>query len=151
VKRVIVLDSGPLGLACDNPRKAAVEQITLWRIRARANSAILMIPEIADYEVRRELLRVGAHAGLRRLDRLRGELEYAPISTPAMERAAQLWAEARRRGTPTSDDKRLDGDVILAAQALVFAGLNDVLTVATENVAHLSQFVHAQTWSQIDE
>ena len=31
-----------------------------------------------------------------------------------MLRAAELWAQARRRGRPTADPKELDCDVILA-------------------------------------
>lgn len=45
---------------------------------------------------------------------------------------------------PTADDKELDGDVILAAQAEQADAL-----VATENVGHLSRFVDAQAWRDI--
>ena len=107
--------------------------LTLWRIQARANGAILVIPEIADYEVRRELLRAGATAGLRKLDRLRSELAYAPLTTEAMHRAAALWALARRGGYATAEDAALDGDVIVAAQAQCYAGHGDDLKIATDN------------------
>jgi predicted nucleic acid-binding protein len=83
--------------------------------------AIVYVPEIADYEVRRELVRAELHEGVRRLDRLKSVLTYLPINTEVMLRAAQLWAEARNRGTPTADPKALDADVILAAQALQLA------------------------------
>ena len=61
-----------------------------------------------------------------------------------MLRAAELWADARRRGRSTADPKELDADVILAAMALE-AGA----TVATENVGHLSRYVSAKHWRQI--
>ena len=61
-----------------------------------------------------------------------------------MLRAAELWAEARKRGQPTADPKVLDGDVILAAQALQVGGI-----VVTDNIGHLSQFVDARRWSDI--
>jgi len=61
-----------------------------------------------------------------------------------MLKAAELWAVARRRGRPTADLKELDCDVILAAQAL-----EQEAVVATENVAHLSQFVTARHWKDI--
>ncbi|HMB03938.1 MAG TPA: PIN domain-containing protein [Isosphaeraceae bacterium] len=147
--RIIVLDSGPLGLACQGPNKPEVRTITRWRIRAWANGALLVIPEIADYEVRRELLRAGAMAGVRRLDALRDELAYAPITTEAMRKAAELWAGARRRGVPTASDDRLDADAIVAAQALLYVGHGDDLTVATDNVRHLSRFLDAQPWEAI--
>ncbi len=59
--------------------------------------------------------------------------------------AAGFWAEARRLGRPTADSKALDGDVILAAQA---AQANAV--IATENVGHLSLFVEAARWRDIE-
>ena len=78
----------------------------------------VFIPEIADYEVRRELLRAGKTAGVMRLGELQKVFTYLPITTSVMRRAAALWAAARNQGRPTADPKALDGDVILAAQAL---------------------------------
>jgi len=63
-----------------------------------------------------------------------------------MLRAAELWAEVRRRGRPTADPQALDGDVILAAQTLSIGG-----RVATENVGHLSLFVEAADWNVVEE
>jgi hypothetical protein len=66
-----------------------------------------------------------------------------------MRRAAELWAGSRHKGRPTADDKALDADVIVAAQAIEFAGHGDRLTVATENSRHLSRFLDAQRWEAI--
>jgi hypothetical protein len=63
--------------------------------------------------------------------------------------AADLWAQARKSGLPTAPPDALDGDVILAAQALLATGPGDVVTVATGNVGHLAQFVDAQPWEKI--
>jgi len=92
-------------------------------------------------EVRRELVRAGLEEGVKRLDRLKSVLNYLPINTEVMLKAAELWAEARNRRTPTADPKALDADVILAAQALQIGG-----SVATENVGHISLFVEAKDW-----
>jgi predicted nucleic acid-binding protein len=107
------------------------------------------LTEITDYEVRRELLRLHASAALRRLDLLCGQLEYIEITTLAMRRAAELWAQVRQQGQPTADPHALDGDVILAAQALLAAGPSDTIVVATTNVGHLSRLVPAQRWQEI--
>jgi hypothetical protein len=95
------------------------------------NGAIVATPKIADCEVRRGLILAGLAEGIRRLDELIAEFSfYIPISTDAMRRAAEPWADARRKGVTTADDKEIDADVILAAQAMCFSGLTDKLTVA---------------------
>ncbi len=100
--------------------------------------------EIAGYEVRRELLRANKRAGIKRLDNLRTTLDYLPISTAIMLRAAELWAEVRKRGNPTADPHALDADVILAAQAEQAEAI-----VATDNPKHLALLVEAKRWQQI--
>ncbi len=66
-----------------------------------------------------------------------------------MLRAAELWAAARRAAMPTASPDALDGDVILAAQAILSAGAGDIVTVATDNGGHLAQFVDAQPWEKV--
>ena len=109
--------------------------------------ATVMVPEIADYEVRRELIRARRTRGIARLNALIAEVEYLPITTPAIRQAATFWAEARQQGRPTAADPALDGDVILAAQAATLDRTGVI--VATTNVRHLSQFVPAEVWTAI--
>ena len=90
------------------------------------------LPEIADYEVRRELLRAGKASSIARLDALAAALKYVPLSTAAMRKAAELWADSRKAGKPTASEKAIDGDVILAAQAMTL-GVSPFV-VATTNV-----------------
>jgi len=93
--------------------------------------------------------RCAPQAGTRlaRLDALVGLLEYLPLTTVAMRQAALFWAQARQQGQPTADNKALDGDVILAAQAITL-GIADTV-IATTNVGHLSRFVPAALWPDI--
>lgn len=143
----IVLDSGPLGLVT-NPRMSEQGIACLyWVQQSLAAGRRIVVPEIADYEVRRELLRANRHAGLARLDALVRQVDYLPITTSAMKLAAQLWAHARQQGRPTTDDRALDGDVILAAQVRTSDFPQAV--VATTNVRHLSQFVLAALWIEL--
>ena len=100
-----------------------------------------MVPEIADYEVRRELLRLGSPVALANLDLLAARLEYLPLDTVAMRIAARLWAQARATGQPTAPNHALDGDVILAAQA---HALNLPVIVATGNPVHLARYLSAE-------
>lgn len=149
MSRVVLLDSGPLGMVT-NPRATSVSlECQLWFDSLESRGYKAMLPEIADYEVRRELLRVGKVASIRRLDQLKTAIIYRPITTAVMLKAAELWAEARRRGRPTADPKALDGDVILAAQAILVVEEGNEVIVATTNVRHLSQFIDAREWRLI--
>lgn len=67
-----------------------------------------------------------------------------------MLRAADLWANARRRGRPTADPTALDADVILAAQTQLFAeAIRERVLVVTMNERHLAQFVETRRWQEI--
>lgn len=94
-----------------------------------------------DYELRRKLLRANKTNSVRKLDGLKAILRFLPITSAAMLLAADLWASFWQRGLATTDPKKLDVDVILAAQALTVAPKD--LIVATSNAALVSRFVRA--------
>jgi predicted nucleic acid-binding protein len=144
----VVLDSGPLGLLTLRRRKSTeADACRLWLDRLLEDGVRVYVPEIADYEARRELLRIGKAAGVARLDALKVVLHFVPITTPTMLLAADLWAQTRRAGLPTAAREALDADVILAAQAIT---LNlPELVVATGNTAHIGRFVTAAAWHEI--
>ena len=131
-----------------HPRKNA--PITHWLRGLIQGGVAVIVPEIADYEVRRELMRLNAAKGIARLDALKIELGYLPLTTQTMLQAAAYWAQVRREGRPTTDDKALDGDVILAAQATMLADQGDDVVIATTNVGHLARFVVADEWGNIE-
>ncbi len=142
----VILDSTPLGILC-NPRTSPhVLACRQWLADLLAAGRRVIIPEISDYEIRRELIRLGSMVALANLDGFECQLEYLPISTAAIRLAADIWARARNTGQPTAPDPGLDGDVILAAQAL---SLSIPVLVATSNPRHLSRFVAAELWSGI--
>ena len=137
----IILDAGPLGrIAHPRPNREIAE----WLTGLLKAGVTVILPEIADYEVRRNLLLEGLAQSIARLDQLKKALIYLPLTTKVMLRAAELWAEARKSGRPTADPKALDCDVILAAQAEQAGAI-----VATENVGHLSFFVEARDWRSL--
>jgi predicted nucleic acid-binding protein len=147
--RHILLDSSPLGLLCHPARTADVIAITQWSKSCLAAGHRIYIPEVIDYELRRELLRAGKTESVTELDGLKSLFYYLPITTVAMLRAADLWAMARQTGVPTGDPKKLDIDVILAAQAMTLAVSPSDLIVATSNVSHISRFAPADLWKNI--
>jgi predicted nucleic acid-binding protein len=140
----VFLDTGPLGMASNPKSSPENDACQLWVNDLVTAGVRVFVPEIADYEIRRELLRADKTEGLQRLDILKVALEYLPITTDAMLLAAELWAKARKEGYPTAQDKALDGDVILAAQALATGLPATEIVVATVNVDHLIRFLPAK-------
>lgn len=142
-----MLDTGPLGLVTNPKLSAESAACAQWlQVHVAAGSRVI-IPEIADYELRRELLRANKMKGIARLDDLENFLEYLPVTTAAMRQAAKFWAQARREGQPTAGDRTIDGDMILVAQAVTLA-VPDVV-IATTNVGHLAKFIAAELWQNI--
>ena len=145
--RLIVLDSTPVGMLCHpNPRGAALDCIK-WLRELLANGHRIVLPEVVDYEVRRELRRARRGNAIRNLDDLAIRVEYLRLDTPQIRLAAELWARVRQLGLPTAGPDSLDADAILGAQAL---SLNDpTVVVATSNPGHLTRFVNAELWQNI--
>ncbi|HYI61586.1 MAG TPA: PIN domain-containing protein [Acidimicrobiales bacterium] len=143
----VVLDSGPLGLLSNPSSSVAAEAANRWA-RATIDRHQIVVPEIADYEVRRELVRAERAEGLRRLDALATGFDYLPVTTAMWRQAADLWATARREGRPTAPDPALDGDVLLAAQALAL-GADGEVVIATTNPRHLRRYAPASSWEEI--
>jgi len=128
-----------------SPQSLACAQ---WLQLVVNKSARIILPEIADYEVRRELLHANKIKGIVQLNALVELLEYLPITTAAMRLAALLWAQARQQGQPTAGDKTIDSDMILAGQAITLGASNVI--IATTNVGHLARFTPANLWQNIE-
>jgi len=124
----ILLDSSPLALLCSPVRSSEVIAIAHWASSCLASGHQIYLPEIIDYELRRELLRAGKTNSVLRLNGLKTTFDYLPITTEAILYAA---------------------DLILAAQARTLAVPASGIIVATANVAHISRFVSADLWTNI--
>jgi hypothetical protein len=105
---LIVVESGPLGRLCNPTSSEPAGDAHRWARHHLERGRRLVVPEISDYEVRRELVRAGLVEGARRLDELGAGLGFVPVTSA-------MW----RRGDA------LDGDVLLAAQALELATEHD--------------------------
>lgn len=151
---IILLDSGPLGLIT-NPKGGAEAQVCkAWLQTLAPSGHVALVPEIIDYEHRRELLLAGLTQAIMRLDGFKAVGAYFPVSEEAYLHAASLWAAARRQGIPTADRFALDADVILAAQAATldprgWGQPGAPVIIATTNVGHLSRFADARLWRDI--
>lgn len=146
----IVLDSTPLGLLTQRHGIRAADEAQDWLARHLSAGTRIIVPEIIDYELRRELLRLKKTNAVARLDAFNAAMpdRYLPLTTPALRLAAELWAKVRQAGLPTADAHALDADVILAAQVRT-AGFPADTIVATGNLGHLARVVKAELWTSI--
>jgi len=135
----VLLDAGPVGILTHPHNPPHVVACRHWVANLQVAGWRVILPEIADYEIRRELLLRGSATGIAHLDWLGGQLEYLALTTAA--------AATRLAGTPTAGAGELDGDVILAAQATTLG--DPGVMVATANVGHLARFVSAELWQKI--
>lgn len=65
---LILLDTGPLGMISNPNATPANLQCYRWADALIAAGHRVVVPEIADFEGRRELLRLGRTKGIARLD-----------------------------------------------------------------------------------
>jgi hypothetical protein len=149
--KAVFLDSGPLGLVTQKKGVPTVDECRRWVDSLTLNGVLVIVPEIADFEIRRELIRTGKTPSVARLDAFSAAAidHYMPITTAAMRRAADIWADARNRGVPTADSRALDADVVLASQALTAGFAASEIIVASMNVRHISRYVNCELWSNI--
>ncbi len=146
-----MLDTGPLGLLTNPKKTPEVRGAAQWAVDMMSAGHRIVVPAIADFEVRRELVRAGKVTGIAHLDAFNAARpdRYLPLSDAALRLASNLWAQARNAGTPTADPKELDCDVLIAAQALTMGVPSFDLVIATSNPGHLSLFVTADLWTNI--
>lgn len=136
MSRVILLDTHPLSKVTHPKIDPKVQQ---WLKSLRENKTVIRVPEIADYELRRELLRQEKQKSIDRLNKL-SQICLIPLTPETMRKAAELWAWVRNQGKPTASNDSLDGDVILAAQAILQLKSFDQVIVVTTNLKHISRF-----------
>ncbi len=149
--RLVLLDAGRLGMLTNPAGEARNAQCREWAERLLTRGDAIAVPEVADYEVRRELVRAEKTQGLGRLNALRTHpaFLYVPLTTATMDKAAEFWALMRRQHAPTAPTSALDGDVILAAQAWLPTEEGYDTVVATTDPAHLSRLVPAAAWTDV--
>jgi predicted nucleic acid-binding protein len=146
----LLLDTGLLGQLC-HPGNSANKPASDWvqAILRSGSEDRVFLPEVCDYELRRKLLHLiqkgqSTQRSIQRLDELGELLDYLPLETSMMRKAAEFWCDSRLRGNQTASNESFDGDVILAAQAAAVSG-----TVVTTNRKHLAQFVPARDRTEI--
>ena len=149
--RIIVLDSGPLGLAAHRPNITEVRQCLAWLARLEVTGARIVLSEIADYVAARALLRPASRRVSAGSTASRLASSICRSAHSAMLQAAAFWADVRHRGIPTASPDALDADCILAGMAATAFDPGDtVSTIATNNVVHLIRFSGIDARGQLE-
>ncbi len=151
MRLTIFLDAGPLGLVTNPKKTPDTIAAAQWVYDMEAAGHRFIVPAVADYEVRRELVRANKARGIARLDAFNAAEagRFLSVTDAALLRGADLWAQARNAGNPTADPRELDADVLIAAQALDTGLPFSEFVIATVNVGHLSLFAPADHWTNI--
>lgn len=156
---IVFLDSNILGLISNaNTSFDECQKCDKWFTTLSIRGVRFFTSDICDYEVRRGLISSFIRSGkippgIDILNSLKTNdcLEFLPISTEALDLAANLWARASNEGLTTRDDKNIDVDIIISAQYQIlkdeYPGRQVI--VATTNLKHLSRFCDAARWQDI--
>lgn len=94
----LVLDTGILGQLC-HPGNAKNQAVCQWLsalLDSEDSDLQIVLPEICDYELRRKLLHLirqgqATLKSIERLNDLTRILDYLPLETESMHKAAELW------------------------------------------------------------
>ena len=168
----IFIDTGILGLLANPNKKGEAADCEQWLLGLLSTGVSVLTSDICDYEVRRSLilesLRKPNINSVNSLDELQELITFLPIDNEVIRNAASLWAEARIKGVPTADNKSLDADIIICAEARPAHGEETspsfltqyklleqeypgrYIVIATTNVKHLSRFGEAKEWQEIE-
>jgi predicted nucleic acid-binding protein len=156
----VLLDSSVLGVLTSPLKNLStakaneIERCTNWFYGLLAKGINVCTSEISDYEVRRELIRIKSD-GLSILDDFRKQelIEFLPVTSEVLQKAAELWAEIRNKHISTADDKNIDADIIISAQWYLLTQdyPGQAIYLATKNIKHLRLIAedYAQEWQNI--
>lgn len=156
---IVVLDTNILGvLATPNDSESLeregesreVYYCTEWLYRLLSKGAQVVIPNICDYEIRRELIRISS-SSVEELNNLRESLDCYEVTFDVLEEAAEIWAESRKISQPNTQKENIDVDCIVAACCRVLERENSgrVVILATKNIKDFQRTTNCALWQDI--
>ena len=134
----LLLDTNTLTELCHPHRGLRVRR---W-FEAMHVRHTVFLSGVAEYELRRELVRNHSVRALDALENLAERLPYVPMDRPMWKCAAVVWADQVAKGRMPAQG--ISGDTLLAAQALVVRAV-----VITENLKHFEGIVLAMSWTDV--
>lgn len=146
MNRVGLIDSGPLG---DIIKPHPSADVVRWVHFVKENKIALRVPEIIDYELRRELILQGlkgnsdSYKSIGNLNKYRRTKRFIPLEpSVTLTDACDIWANLRNNNQGTADIKNIDVDVILVTQALSMKKDFEEIIVITGNLSDIRRFCH---------
>lgn len=100
---IVLLDSGILHTLVSTSKVKEVIDCQDWFYYLLSRSALVVTSAICNYEVKRELIRRKKIQEINNLNQLKALIDFLPVNESTLELAAELWAEARNKGLPTSE------------------------------------------------
>jgi predicted nucleic acid-binding protein len=157
---IVILDSGVLDLLVtpideelseDEKRYTEIYQCTEWFYRLLSKGAYITVSDICDYEVRREFVRIKSKS-VQELDKLRKLIDFQEVTFDVLERAAEIWAEARSTNQPNKVKENIDVDCILTAQWCLLKEKHPgrQAIVATKNIKDFQRMTECSIWQDIN-
>lgn len=156
---IVILDSNILTLLVtpldeklseDEKLTKEIHQCTKWFERLLSKGVYIIACDICDYELRRELIRIKSKS-IQELDKLRELIEFQEVTFALLEKAAELWAEARAMSKSNKIKENIDVDCILAAQWCLlkeqFPGREVI--IATKNIKDFQPVTDCDIWQNI--
>lgn len=143
MRKGVVIDCCTLGVLANPNSTQDGKDCRAWALELKRKRTLVRISGIAHYESRRKLLQTGSQSGITKLDEMIAIYGLLSVSEAVLRLAAQLWADLKiELGKDGTDNRRLDADVIIGAEAKIFAQEQEVaVTVATDNLIHFQPLV----------
>jgi predicted nucleic acid-binding protein len=153
---IVFLDTNILSLVTAPGNQDKIVGCQVWLETLAARSIFIITSEICAYEINCGLLEKSLRQsknveGLQNLEELRDLIEFLPVTRQVLERASQIWTQAKLQSQPMSHPERLDADAIICAQWQLLDEHNPerAVTIATKNLRDLGRFANANLWSDI--
>ncbi len=156
---IVILDSNILALLVasideklSEDEKLAKESYhcTEWFYRLLSKGAYVTSSDLCDYEIRRELIRIKSKS-VQELDKLRDLIDFHQVTFAVLEKAAELWAEARDMSQSNKVKENIDIDCILAAQWCLLKEEYPArqVIIATKNIKDFQRVTECSIWQEI--
>ena len=156
---IVILDSNILTLLVtpldeklseEEKRAKEIHQCTQWFERLLSKGASIIISDICDYEVRREFILIKSKS-VQELDKLRDLIKFEKVTFALLEKAAELWAEARYLSQSNKIKENIDVDCILAAQGCLLKEQHPgrEVIIATKNIKDFERVTDCEVWQKI--